>query len=101
MHLPMGLVMTGLVLVGLSGCGSNPDSAVPPQGANAKSPLEYVNQSQLGKMLPSGARFQPDSAKDMGNGKFVFLDTTGKKYEVSVTSKDSGYEVGEPIPLAK
>ena len=83
------------------GCGSNPDAAVPPQGANAKTPLEYLNQAQMGKVLPSGSRYQPESAKDMGSGKYVFSDLGGKKYEVTVTSKDGSYEVGEPTPLAK
>lgn len=81
------------------GCSyENPDAGIPPQGSAAKSPLEYVNQSMMGKMTPSGARFQPESAKDLGGGKFEIKDTAGAKYHVTVTPSDKGFTATDPAP---
>ncbi|MCC7418971.1 MAG: hypothetical protein IT428_01700 [Planctomycetaceae bacterium] len=52
----------------------------------------------MGKMTPSGARFQPDSAKDIGGGKFEIKDTAGAKYHVTVTPSDNGFTATEPVP---
>lgn len=91
-----GLLLSLPLVVGCS--TENPDAGIPPQGSAAKSPLEFVNQSMMGKMTPSGARFQPDSAKDVGGGKFEIKDTAGAKYHVTVTPSDKGFTATDPVP---
>lgn len=94
------LLLLGWIALFTLGCGRvNPDLAVPAPGHDAKSALDYVNKSQMGKMLgTSGARFKPDSGKDLTGGKFEIEDTAGKKYHLTVTPEGSSFKATDPQP---
>ncbi|MFN0198491.1 MAG: hypothetical protein ACKVT0_17230 [Planctomycetaceae bacterium] len=93
------LLMVWVCLL-VTGCGEPAAPPIPEPGSDAKSALDYVNKTQMGQMLgTNAARYKPDSAKDLGGGKFEMEDTEGKKYTVTVTSEGSTYKMGTPEPV--
>ncbi|MDA0832729.1 MAG: hypothetical protein O2955_20630 [Planctomycetota bacterium] len=81
------------------GCGEAPPPPPPEQGSDATSELDYVNKASMAMMLgDQGNRYAPDSAKELGDGKFEIEDTAGNKYSVTVTKEGDGYKMSKPEP---
>lgn len=82
-----------------TGC-SEPEVIIEDPAIGAVSAADYINKAQMGKITENGARFLPDSVKDMGNGKYQFQDTAGKSYEVTITTDpDNEFVMSEPVPV--